>query len=343
VARLTNEIGHLTSEISNKKSNIRRLEIQQNNLMSSIDDSVQDYNNDSQVQIADTAPHTATQKDWRGNFTFEAEKQSGVLVYTGGDWGTTEEHLQDGASDLFTFDSTNQDAVKSGHFEHGTNTAIDNTKQFDITASGSNTNIKTLNISQNVGNGNTLSFQETGHYNYTVWGEWGQTGGLKTDINNGNGFDLASRHNNWIVGEVTKDLPTQGSATYTGNVAGNWLTFDNSGANGKIHGTMNMTVDFANTSVVAGSLNLLKQDNSTFATATMDNMQISRTNRAFSGRLIGANLQPLQSNVTPGGTSYNNQINGSFYGPNAEEVGGTWKVSGNTNNEVASGTFAGKR
>jgi len=222
---LNREISDIKNNLSTKENIIRGLEIQKNNLMSSVEDSVQNYNNDVKVQVADTAPQTVqrstlVQKDWRGNFTFAAEKHDGTTVYTGGDWGTTAEYLQYGASDLFSFDSNNPDRVNGGYFEHGTNTATDNTKQFDVVASGANTNIKSLDISQSVGNGNTRSFKEAGNYTYTVWGEWAQTGGLKTDINNATGLDLAAPHNNWIVGEVTKDLPQQGSATYSGRVDG---------------------------------------------------------------------------------------------------------------------------
>jgi len=349
--KLNHNINALIESINMNERSIQTLEMNKQNLMSSIEDSIQDYNNDIHINIVENTIQTDNiqQKDWRGGFTFKAEEQSGKLVYTGGNWGTTEEHLQYGASALFSFETNNPDIVKNGHFEHGTNTAIDNTKQFDITASGSNTDIKTLNITQDVGNGNTLSFKETGRYSYTVWGEWAQTGGLKTDINSASGLNLAAAHNNWIVGEVTKDLPTQGSATYSGDITGTWYTAGDLGNpsnrpnyGGKIHGSMNMTVNFTNTSIVAGTLNIQKQDNSTFATATMDNMQINRNTRAFSGRLIGSSLARLQSNTTSGGTSYNNQINGSFYGPNAEEVGGTWKVS-SSSNEYASGIFAGKR
>ncbi len=340
---LNKETEDLIDSIDTDRSTLKTMQKDITDTAINLKSSVDDYNDYFKKDIFIEPQEGIYEQDWRGSFTFKAEEQSGVLVYTGGNWGTTEEYLQYGASELFKFENDNPNIVKSGYFEHGTNTDTDNTKQFDIIANGTNTNIKSLDISQDVGNGNTLSFKEKGYYNYTVWGEWGQTGGLKTEINGGSGLDLTAQHNNWIVGEVTKDLPTQGSATYTGVVNGHYYVNSvDSDYGGSVHGTMNMTVDFANNSVVTGPLNLIKQDNSTFATATMDNMQIDRNSRAFTGRLIGDNIAPLQTNIVPAGASYNNQINGSFYGQNAEEVGGTWKVS-NTNNNYASGTFAGER
>ena len=96
-----------------------------------------------------------------------------------------------------------------------------------------------------------------------------------------------------------------------------------------------MTVDFTNTSVVTGVLNLQKQNGSNFATATMDEMQINRADSGFAGRLVGVDVAARNDGSQ-------NMIIGQFNGPNAEEVSGIWNVT-NANGEFASGTFAGER
>lgn len=340
---LNAEIDKLQKSIDDNKAALSGLETEKNNLMNSIvDTTTNDVNDDNKIALVQTFSSTiAEPKDWRGFMTANIEtKSDGTLRYWGGSFSSEAIVLQYGANN-FT-ETINGKIDEEVAWGHGQNTGTDNTKHFSITDSDAkqsspyNSNIKTLEYEKTLSNGNTLKIQTDDHYDYTVWGSWSQTGGLITQENGGNGIDHMAMHNNWIAGQPTENLPTQGSATYTGKVAGHYYEGGVGSTYGEaLNGTMSMTVNFSNTSVVAGALNIKKaSDNSAFATATMDNMQISRTSNAFTGRLIGTDI------AAP--TSYNNKINGQFYGPNAEEVGGNWTIE-KTDGKHASGVFAGEK
>lgn len=348
-AELSKKIARLRKEISQLERTINHRVREMQHQMANVEDTVDDYLESEKVNIATEASGTSIDHDWRGHYTFHSENKSdGKLRYWGGNWGDTAEALEDGGSDIFMMKNNDPDSVESVHFEHGDNSATDNTMEFDVAAheistnpAFHNENIKTLKIQKNLANGDTLKFETTGHYSYTAWGEWSQTGGLRTEHNGGSGVEQMAMHNNWAVGQATEDLPRQGSATYNGVAQGHWYTAGDLGndANrpsygGGISGTVSMTVNFANTSVVAGVLDLHKVGGGNFATATMDNMQINRESSAFAGRLIGPNIAPTQS--------YNNKIHGQFNGSAAEEISGHWTAD-HTNGEFASGVFAGER
>ncbi len=288
---------------------------------------------------------TASLQDtWLGYITYNSEdKSDGKLRYSGGNFGDTIDEISTGGGVMFNPENgykVTNGVIKSIFFEHGENTTNDNTKQFriqsneiDKTLSSYNNNIKTLNLTKNFSNGDKFTIKSDGSYDYTVWGEWEQTGGLHTDINGAKDIEQMALHNRWIVGKRTKDLPTQGSATYNGVVNGHYYKGSiGYSYGGRISGTMKMKVDFANTSVVSGVLNLKNERGDSFATAHMSNMQINRAESGFGGRLTGSDVASRNDNSQ-------NMISGQFNGPHAEEVGGVWNVT-NKNNQFASGTFA---
>lgn len=313
-------------------------------------------------EVLATAPTVATPTeiftDWYGTITFNSENKSdGTLRYWGGRFDDSISIQATGGGPVFnTTDgyTLENGEVKDVYFMHGENSSTDTTKEFKISnneistdPSFYNTNINSLKIKKNLANGNTLTVTTTGHYNYTAWGDWSQTGGLKTEYNGASGIEQMALHNNWSAGQITENLPTQGSATYNGVVNGNW--YQGSVGNeygGKINGTMTMRVNFANTSVVNGTLNLKNATSGeSFATVTMSQMQIDRANRGFAGRLIGPDIDTAT-------TMPINQIAGQFNGPNAQEISGNWNIAkktiqtaggGISGGEFASGVFAGKK
>ncbi len=354
---LKREISTIKGSIATQEIIIRGLESQKNILMSSVEDSVQDYNNDVKLQVADNT--LQGQQDvgslWLGSITFNSEDRlaggATKLRYWGGQFDQTVAQAVRYSGGGPVFNGENSYLVDNGKITsfaigHGGNTATDNTKEFHIfdneidkASSFYDQNINTLKLERQLPNGETLSIRTTGHYSYSAWGEWGQTGGLYTDINGGTGIEQKAIHNNWQAGQRTQDLPKQGSATYIGIINGHYYVNSvGSDYGGSVHGTMSMTVDFANTSVVSGVLNIQKQNGATLATAHMDQMQINRSEGGFAGRLIGADIA-VRNGPNDGSQ---NMIVGQFNGPHAEEVSGIWNVT-NTNNELATGTFAGKR
>ncbi len=345
---ISNEITQLIQAINiirerNRKI-IERLQEEKNILIAQIVDTTKDYNNDSKTDASNDAPQS-TNENWRGYTTANIENRSdSKLRYWGGNF---DDDVNDhpGGLELVVDSSTGKlTAINS---DHGDNTATDNTNDFTITnaeMTSTSTTIKTLDVQKDFETDETLRYvaQTDNAYEYTSWGDWSVTGELITNHNNGNGVEHKASHNNWVAGQKTETLPTQGTATYNGVVSGHWYTDGDLGDDnnrpdygGTIGGTMAMTVNFANPSIVAGTLTLKKADNSAFATGTMDAMQMSTTYNAFQGKLIGADI------AVPTNDSQN-VIKGRFYGPSAEEVGGVWNVN-KTTGEFASGVFAGQK
>ncbi len=350
---LNKEIDALIKSINTDRNTLKTLQEDITDIAINLKSSVDDYNDNIKTEISIEEGVTPTLGElWLGSVTFNSEDRlaggATKLRYWGGQFDqTVAEAVQySGGGPIFNGENSylvDNGKITSFAIGHGENTATDNTKEFHIfdneidkTSSFFDQNINTLKLERQLPDGETLSIQTTGHYNYSAWGEWGQTGGLYTDINGGAGIEQKATHNTWQAGQRTQDLPAQGSATYTGVVNGHYYV-DSVGSDygGTVNGTMNMTVDFTNTSVVTGVLNLQKQNGSNFATATMDEMQINRADSGFAGRLVGVDVAARNDGSQ-------NMIIGQFNGPNAEEVSGIWNVT-NTNGEFASGTFAGER
>jgi hypothetical protein len=355
---ISKDIDSLISSINSDNILVDQYQSYKNSLISEIVDTVDNYNNDIKENIAiDT--NEKIYENYRGYITANIESKydgyyadgSGIYGPKLRYWGGNFDHdLNDEPGGMELIVDSKTGIVTDIDANHGYNTSIDNSKDFSIKSndiskdtSFYDPNIKTLKIENKAAYTTSFISYTTSDYSYTAWGTWAVNGGLKTIVNAGAYEEHIARFNNWIAGVPTKKLPTQGSAVYKGMVSGNWYTEgDLSSSNnrpsygGNISGTMQMTVDFSNTEVVSGTLNLNKHNGSSFATATMDNMQMTTTYNAFEGKLIGANIISSDQN------SSENMVKGRFYGPNAEEVGGVWNVK-NTNNEFASGVFAGKR
>ncbi len=357
VNTLENEVQNALVALENEKQSIKILEAEKNQLMASVIDAVDDYNNEVKTQIVSQLDTTTQVQGeiWLGSITMNSEDRlaggATKLRYWAGQFGQSVDEvvLYSGGGPIFNDENgykITNGKVTSFEIGLGQNTPTDNTKEFHIfnneidkTSSFYDDNLNTLKLERQLPGGETLSIQTTGHYDYSAWGEWGQTGGLYTDINGGTGIEQKATHNNWQVGQRTQDLPTQGSATYVGVVNGHYYQGSiGSEYGGKINGTMSMTVDFANTSVVAGVLNLKKENGATFATAHMDQMQLNRAESGFAGRLIGADVA-IRDCANCGSQ---NMIVGQFNGPSAQEVSGIWNIT-NSSDQQASGTFAGKK
>ena len=134
---------------------------------------------------------------------------------------------------------------------------------------------------------------------------------------------------------ATNNIPSTGSATFTGAAAGLYVAPDGV-AGGIVAADMAMVVDFS--SRVAG-----------FATANTtlspDGIQPSRAfpTLDLTGSLQVANGQNLMfGTVSTTSSGLTGDINGKFYGPNAQEVGGTFGLKG-AGVESFVGGFGGKR
>lgn len=127
-------------------------------------------------------------------------------------------------------------------------------------------------------------------------------------------------------------IPTSGSATYNGYTAGRFVNSANQ--------------DFFTSSAMAASANFATRSISfsttnTFVTRDLIN-QSANSNLNMNGTLsYSAATNSITGSITTTG-GLTGDLNGRFYGPSAEEIGGTFALTGG-GLEAYAGAFGGKR
>ena len=177
------------------------------------------------------------------------------------------------------------------------------------------------------GTDNALSTTDGSIGNYLSWGHWGVTSDTSESKSDFSGSTYEGR-SYWLSGALTpaSDVPTSGSATYTGSIAGSVIrSAGTSLAGNTVSGSTSITADFGSNSM-SGTFNV-----DGFANTNLSNVNMTREQYGvtFSGDLSG-------TNVTSG------LIDGAFYGDNAQAVGGTWQIE-DTSQNAANGTFAAEK
>lgn len=197
-----------------------------------------------------------------------------------------------------------------------------------LSHSGNSTQIEVDNV-----NGNFSVNYNYGAYSYVAWGTW--NGGAGTVYQEGGhpAFDDVDGH--WVYGESlgADEIPISGSATYNGELMGGYVDHGGVVEPNSITGSMNMAVIFSNgNNSIAGSMNLLRSGNP-WATTTFN---------SANARTGGMDFFRANMVVTGGGTG---DMIGTFYGPNAEEIGGAFMVNKTfgADSGGASGVFRAKR
>lgn len=173
-----------------------------------------------------------------------------------------------------------------------------------------------------------------GGYQYTAWGEWNgriDGDGVQQNISN-------VTHGQWVVGSPTKDSPAVrqiGQATYSGNLMGDYVASNGTLYQNAVGGSMRMQVDFTGMTVDSYLHILRASDNATIADTSVTGSQIytAQTNGAT---YFGYNKTQSGANGAVTG------VVGTFYGPNAEEAGGSWSYHSPTQENI-SGVFRAKR
>ncbi|HJU19890.1 MAG TPA: hypothetical protein VJ770_25845 [Stellaceae bacterium] len=164
---------------------------------------------------------------------------------------------------------------------------------------------------------------------YLQWGYWG--GELDTPNTAGNAPMRADvgHINTWLAGTPTSpsDIATLAGTNITGTYNGGMTgAVSNNGAQYLASGNFTATYNFAQRS---GSLAINNYDGRSFPA-----MPFSRVSAN------GANY----SITVPSSTTFTGRINGSFYGPMAQETGGNFALQGPPgSNYLTSGIFAGRR
>jgi len=202
------------------------------------------------------------------------------------------------------------------------------------TMEGSEANIFPDQDYKNLDSANSAGthIETTGHYeDYMAWGSWSKTnGGINYPYISESEEDYIGK-SYWIAGALTSpnEVPTSGSATYTGSLAG---SVTNGNTRAGLEGTTSITADFSNNQM-SGRLNINYTNGGDFATAELSSVNINRQEHGveFLGDLTGSNIN-------------SGKIGGAFYGTDAGAIGGVWQIETTDAVSVsADGTFEGKK
>jgi len=131
------------------------------------------------------------------------------------------------------------------------------------------------------------------------------------------------------------DVPTTGSATYTGSFIGF------SSVSGLVTGNASIAVNFAaNSSQVNGNITAITGGiNDIALAATITNVAATLPSTFGAGGIATAGVSGGTGGALPTGTT--GSIEGGFYGPNADEIGVTIRLTSGTN--MLTGSVGGAR
>ena len=129
-------------------------------------------------------------------------------------------------------------------------------------------------------------------------------------------------------------IPTSGTGIYVGQAAGVYVD-----ASGNLYSTtanLSATATFASRSI---------SFNTTGTTTTASSgTTASASNLNLSGTLsYGASSNQFSGNLSSSGATMSGTAVGNFYGPNAEEIGGTYQLKASSGVETMIGGFGAKR
>lgn len=160
--------------------------------------------------------------------------------------------------------------------------------------------------------------EEVTQYEFTTWGNWNNE--VYNDVANSSHID-----SRFIIGQQTPggSVPTSGTATYSGKVEG--ILRNGVGAFEYGSGDLSLQANFG-TRALMGTFNNMKANGNAW-----HDMNVNAAWNANSSEIQG----------TLSGNGMNGAVNGKFFGPNAEEIGGSWTANGNGYEAV--GTFRGKQ
>jgi hypothetical protein len=168
----------------------------------------------------------------------------------------------------------------------------------------------------------TSGLSSTCNCSYLTWGWWNTTFASPVDnVDGDNDVTVKVTSAPYVVGSITQavQMPQTGSATYSGFMTGNVWTGGSTVSS--VTGSYSNTWNFASR---AGTF-----------TGSFDGVSYSGTNTAVSGS-GGVNFTGSFS-----GGSRTGSLAGSFFGPNAQNQGGAFSITGTNYN--AAGIFAGSK
>ena len=192
-------------------------------------------------------------------------------------------------------------------------------------------------------NFNTGGGDHFGDYQYTALGQWNSDNHVLVEPDDGESHDLEGGY--WVIGQDVTDIPTQGSASYSGELYGDYINSSGSVSRGVMGGTIGLNVAFTN-KTISGNLFVTKSGDF-YSAAEFSNASIGQS---FDEAPAGVDLSnAFQADMTiTSGVGKGGEIGGFIYGQGATEVGGGWRLEkqnegGGDSGAGASGVFRAKQ
>lgn len=164
-------------------------------------------------------------------------------------------------------------------------------------------------------------------WSYQSFGLW------TTGVNTGNGTYGALSFGSTTPGSA---IPTTGTLPFTGRAGGRYAYVNGAGNYGATLADVTATADFVHQTVVLSAT-------ATQATPDLGSTFAAKTNLNLSGTLsYNAATNEITGTVTTA-DGMTGTVTARFYGPNAEEIGGTFSVTSASPLGGYTGAFGGKR
>ena len=154
-------------------------------------------------------------------------------------------------------------------------------------------------------------------YQYTQYGDWSQ---CSANCSANGGTNSVNGVYVWGSATAPGNIPIAGTFTYNGNIEGNYLSAV--GTKATVSGTQGTTGNMAATVNYATRSIAFSTSNSQFNAGA-----VAAPNLNISGTLTYAPGQNLFAGTVTSATM-TGTASGRFYGPNAEEIGGIYSLSG---------------
>jgi trimeric autotransporter adhesin len=173
---------------------------------------------------------------------------------------------------------------------------------------------------------------------YLQWGYWTGLVGIPNAPGASPTYSRVDQGaiNTWVAGQPTVNLPTSGMGTYNGAAVG---TVFNSGATYLAAGGFNQMYNFAKQT---GTVNISNFDGASYQARVVGGSNPLPSVVGGSGNIFGGALTAVS-----GPANRNGIVLGSFYGPGAQEAGGSFNIFDGQvpagSKYLASGIFAGKQ
>jgi len=174
-------------------------------------------------------------------------------------------------------------------------------------------------------------------YDYLTWGVWSMDEGTVPE-------QTIYRSSPWIAGSLTPDnflqSPINATATFNGTVIGQMFSSADmaTGALESIYGTTTLTANF-DARTLTGTFDNLYRSDSTFGGSLW--IPTANVDAHWGTGITGNPINSITGTIDDGDGGHSGTVNGAFFGPHAEEVGGNWTLSSDT--DQAGGIFRARQ